>query len=310
MGNWGVFVLKPLPSPAPPALLLLLCLVATWVRPAHAVQPRETLPPAGYQTIPLRRTADNHWYLSGKLNGQRRSFLVDTGWSYTTVAHRSETNALTVREIQLGRTTFTAQPARQQRLVIGGQPAPFDVVLGLDFLRRHSAILDCGANRLYTRPAPPTAAEQAALNVALERAGYVSVDLRVREPLTLTCPATIADQSLEMLVDSGGAWSCFDWKWAESSGLKPQASTTRLSGSGKTGVRGLAVAEVKSLRLGRVEIPRGLFGLVTLADWGLGREGQPLSEVKGLIGGELLAAHRAVIDCASQRLWLKPPTKR
>ena len=85
---------------------------------------------------------------------------------------------------------------------------------------------------------------------------------------------------------------------------------TRLSGAGNTGTRGLAVAEVNSLRLGEVEIRRTHLGLVNLADWGLAEEGQSLNAVKGLLGGELLAAYAAVIDCGNLKLWLKPKPKR
>jgi len=39
-----------------------------------------------------------------------------------------------------------------EKVLFNGQRAAFDLVLGLDFLRRNFAVLDCGRHRLFTRP--------------------------------------------------------------------------------------------------------------------------------------------------------------
>jgi hypothetical protein len=144
----------------------------------------------------------------------------------------------------------------------------------------------------------------------MRRAGFQAVELRLHENLAITCPASIAGHSFELLVDSGAAWSCLDWQHAETWGLKPQPSTTRLSGAGNTGNRGLAVASLKSLHLGEMEISRQTIGLLDLADWGLAQEGKALGEVKGLLGGEIFGAYSAVIDCDGLKLWIKPQARR
>ena len=263
-----------------------------------------------FAVIPIRQTADHHWYLSGKLDGRQVSFLVDTGWSETKVNRNGEAATTNLHEFRLGRMTFARQPAEHGRVIMGGKPAPFDVVLGLDFLRRHSAVVDCAANRLYTRSSPPREVAGPALAESLRLTGRVAIDLRCREEMTLTCSGQVAGNPLELLVDTGAAWSCLDWRQAEAWGLKPRPSATRLSGAGHTGTRGLAVAEVKSLRLGSVEISKVTLGLVALGDWGLAQEGKSLSEVKGLLGGEILAAHGAIIDCGGLKLWLQPRPKK
>jgi predicted aspartyl protease len=277
---------------------------------AEGKTPTSALVHDGFEQIALRRTADNRFYLSGRLAGRRHSFLVDTGWSRTTVNRPGETASVTLGEIQLSGVTFAPQPARQERVLIGGQPAPFDVVLGLDFLRRHLAVLDCGTGRLFTRREAPQAEDAEPFAAAMKRAGFLAVELRLYENLALTCPASIEGHALELLVDSGAAWTCLDGRQAEAWGLKPQPSTTRLSGAGHTGTRSLAVAQVKSLRLGAMEIPRAMVGLVDLADWGLAQEGKTLGEVKGLLGGEILRAHSAVIDCGGLKLWLQPRARK
>lgn len=264
----------------------------------------------GFDQIPLRRTADNRLYLSGRLDGRRRSFLVDTGWSHTTVNRSGENDSTTLGEIKLSDVTFTNQEAGQERVLMGGKPAPFDVVLGLDFLRRHFAVLDCGTGRLFTRRKAPTAEDSERFAVAMRSAGFLPVELRHYENLAITCPARIDGYSFELLVDSGAAWTCLDWRRAETWGLKPQPSTTRLSGAGNTGTRGLAVTEVNSLRLGEMEIAHAMVGLVDLADWGLARKDTTLSEVKGLLGGEILTAYSVVIDCGGLKMWLKPRLRK
>jgi len=277
---------------------------------AERISLASTLAASGFEQITLRRTADNRFYRSGRLDGQRRSFLVDTGWSHTTVNRANGTEATTRAGFELGGVTFTNQILRQERMMMGGKPAPFDVVLGLNFLRRHFAVLDCGTGRLFTRREALTAGESQIIAATMKRAGYLAVELRHYENLAITCPVSMAGHAFELLVDSGAAWTCLDGGQAEAWGLKPQPSTTRLDGAGDTGNRGLAVATVKSLRLGEMEISRQTIGLLDLADWGLAQEGKALGEVKGLLGGEILGAYSAVIDCGGLKLWLKPRARR
>lgn len=268
--------------------------------------PADVLAQQGFQQIALRRTADNRFYISGRLNGRRRSFLVDSGWSHTTVNRAGEAGMVTLAEIKLGQVIYTDQPAVQERVRMGGKPAPFDVVLGLDFMRRHGAVIDCGTGRLFTRRTAAIAAEREQLAQAMQRAGFVAVELQLRENVALIVPARIENDAFELLVDSGAAWTCLDRRQAEAWGLKAQPSTTRLSGAGGTGTRGLAVAEVRSLRLGSVALAKVTVGLLDLAAWGLAEPGRSLAEVKGMLGGELLAAHQMVIDCGALQLWLRP----
>ncbi len=114
------------------------CLITLASQAGPIPKPAELLGRAGFDEIALRRTADNRLFISGKWDGHRGSFLVDSGWSYTTVNDARETGSVTLGEIKLGRMTFTDQPAKQSPVLMGGKRAAFDVALGLDFLRRHS----------------------------------------------------------------------------------------------------------------------------------------------------------------------------
>lgn len=269
-----------------------------------------TMSRLGFETVELRGTEENHLFVSGRANGRRVSCLVDTGWSFTTMQPATGAADSAVPTLQLGRVAFTNQPARVERIMFHRQPASFDVVLGLDFLRRHFAVLDCGSRRLFTRPAAMSEVAQTEFEDALRQAGYAAIPLQLKMPPALTLEARVNGQPVEMLLDSGAAWSCLDQRQCARLKLKPSASTTRITGAGTTGVRPVAVAEVKSLQLGGLELRNATLALFDLADWGFAAPEKALREVQGILGGECLAETSAVIDCHRLKLWVKPRGRR
>ena len=264
----------------------------------------------GFETIELRRTEQHHLFVSGRANGRRVSCLVDTGWSFTTVQPGKGVTAAAIAALRLGRVTFTNQPARVEAIQFNRQPASFDLVLGLDFLRQHSAVLDCGRRRLFTRPASHADEATSDLATVLGQAGFRELPMRLKAPPALTVTAVVNGERVELLVDSGAVWSCLDQRQVARLGLQPQNSTTRITGAGATGIRPVAVANVKSLQLGDVELKGTMLALLDLADWGFAAPEQTLGEVQGILGGDLLAALNAAIDCQRLKLWIKPRTRR
>lgn len=310
---------------APVLLLIVLGLQGSETR-AGIVLP--DLPGLGYERIELRRSGVDRLFLLGKLNGHRLSVLVDTGWSFTTVSVKaarklktpgqpgfkvqdplSGTNenspAILMDRLKLGRVGFTNQPAAVQNMVFNGQSAPFDLVLGCDFLVRNFAVFDCCNRRLYVRRAAPTAEEQRSLEDSLRRRGFHQVQLELKRPLAITCRARVQGEPVEMLVDTGAAWSCLDFRQRERLGLKVTPSAARITGVGATGTRAIAVTGVKSFQLGDVETKNATLAMLDLADWGLAARDRTLSEVQGILGGEILLAMGAVIDCHGLKLWVK-----
>jgi hypothetical protein len=88
--------------------------------------------------------------------------------------------------------------------------------------------------------------------------------------------------------------------------LKPLPSAAQITGAGATGRRSVAVAEVKLLQLGDVKFRAKTVALFDLGDWGVAAPERALSDVQGILGGELLSATQAVIDCHALKLWLLP----
>jgi predicted aspartyl protease len=294
---------------------------------------RDELRRLGYQQIELRRSGENRLFLFGKLDGRKHSVLVDTGWSFTTVStnaaerlkpqHELElqagssfpgTNmhsaAVLLNSLRLGRVAFTNQPALVQDMVFNGRRAPFDVVLGCDFLIRNFAVIDCLNRRLYARRQGPSKEQQTEFENDLRQSGLLPVELRRTVPLALACPARLNGEPVELLVDTGAVWSCLDVDLAKSLGLKLLPTPRQISGTGATGRRGFAVAKVHSIELGGAAMRSLNFAVLELGDWGLAAPGAPLAGVRGIIGGTELAAYHAIIDCHGLRLWLKPPPVR
>jgi len=277
---------------------------------AERVNPAAVLPQLGYEIVELRRTGENHLFLFGRVNGRRRSCLVDTGWSLATVSTntaRQLNPSGHIESLQLGRTVLTNETVVIQDLRINGLPAPYDVVLGCDFLIRHNAVLDCANRRLYLRCAAPSSAQMEEFELRLQSGGYVSTNLKPRAAQVLTCATRIDGHEVELLVDSGAMWSCLDTRTAQAMRLRSVRSPNRIMGAGAPGQRSLAVADLNVLEVGGCELRHVSVAVFSLTDWGLGSEGKALKSVGGILGGSELAIAGAVIDFSRLRLWLRSP---
>jgi len=268
-----------------------------------------TLQQLGYEAIELRRTGDNHLFLFGKVDGRRRSCLVDTGWSFTAISTNTagrlrDTNR--IGQLTLGRVVLTNEAVRVQDLRVNGQPTAYDMVLGCDFLLRHHAVIDVAGRRLYLRRTELTTAERAHWEQSLRGAGLERIEMNRREPLALTCRARVNGQPVELLVDSGAAWSCLDTRVAQSLNLRAAPSLNRMMGPGATGARNFAVADLRAWQLGEVPMRHTSVAVFSLAEWGLGPDGKLFSDVGGILGGSELVATRMVIDCGGMNLWSRP----
>jgi hypothetical protein len=207
--------------------------------------------------------------------------------------------------LKLGSVEFLSQPAQVQNMVVNGRRAPFDIVLGCDFLMRNYAVIDCLNRRLYVRHMTPSEQQQKEFADVLRRGGFVAVQLQRKEPLALTCPALLNGEKLEMLVDSAAPWSCVDVRQRERLKLRTTASPARITGVGRTGTRGVGVATVKSFQLADVHVKITNLAVFDLTDWGFAASDAALSEVQGILGGDALNAAGAVIDCHGLKLWVK-----
>lgn len=276
----------------------------------------------GYRCAPLQRSADGHLHLRARLNGHRSVTLVDTGWSFSTLAASKAkrlfklsatappTGSALIQRVELGKLAFRDQPVRIEPLLFHGQPASFECVLGLDFLRRHFALLDCGRGRLYLRHAAPSAAEVERLESLLRQSGYSAVTLRLNEPPALTCLSRVNGQDLELLVDSAAVWSVLDAHHLERLKLRAEPTLARLTGAGNTGTRPVLLAEPRTFELEHIALHAPRFAVMNLADWDMAAPDTPLPKVGGILGAPELRALEAWLDCHGLKLWVRAPRSR
>lgn len=261
-----------------------------------------------YEQVALRRTPANHWYVVGQLEERRRSCLVDTGWSFTTVTTNTAgllTDTNRIARLRLGAVLLTNTPVRVANLQVNDRPTAYDVVLGADFLLRHHAVLDCGASRLYLRRNPLTQSEREQLERDLMARGWVSVALQRRTPPTWSVVTQINEQPMTLLLDNGATWSCLDLDAARRANLRPQPSLHQIAGPAATGSRNFSVAPVRNWRWGEHAVSPRSVAVLPLQEWGLGPQGKLFPDVGGILGGAELLAARTVIDCDGNKLWIR-----
>lgn len=291
-----------------PALLAGLLLASTLAATkAGAASLATDLKRLGYQEIELRRTGENHLFLFARVNGRRRSCLVDTGWSLTTLRTNTaqrRTTPESLHELKLGAVTFTNEPTVVRDLRINGQPTAFDLVLGCDFLLRHHAVIDCAGRRLYLRREAVADESKNDLAASLRGRGCVALDLKQHDPLALSCPAQLNGRDVALLVDTGAMWSCLDTETARALELRVAPSANQITGA-VAGKRGFGVTRVARFEIGGWQRADVNLAVLALADWGLGPSGQRLKGVGGILGGDQLLANAAVIDCGQLKLWLR-----
>ncbi len=213
---------------------------------------------------------------------------------------------MNIAQLKLGAFTLTNVPVVTQDVRFNGQPASFDLVLGVDFLREHRAVIDCAKRKLYLRGNTEEAGTKMPSASALQKSGFIPVPLSLKNPPALTCSALVNGQPVELLVDTAAAWSCLDERQITRIELKPHPTLRKLTGAGKTGERFVAASETRSFAIGSAVLKNVNCAVLDLKDWGLAAPGERLAEVQGILGGGELARLNAIIDCGSLTLWLKP----
>lgn len=262
----------------------------------------------GYEQIELRRTDENRLFLFACVNGRKRSCLVDSGWSFTTISTNTAarfTNSNILDRLELGGVTFTNQSVVTQDIRINGQPASFDVVLGCDFLLTHHAILDCANRRLYVRRNAPTLDETTAREKAFADSIRVSAQMKQRTPPAVTVVAQLNGHDAELLVDSGAVLSCLDAKIAHEFNLRLSPSPNQISGAVTADKKSFLVATVRELTVAERKIKDVNLAVLSLEVWGFGTDGKLFNDVSGIFGGAELIANGAVLDFSSKKLWLR-----
>jgi len=287
------------------AALIFLCAVTTEARGSTI---SKTLIALGYEEIALRRTDENRLFIFARVNGRKRSCLIDSGWSFTSISTNTAgklTVSNVLERLELGRVTITNLAARVQDIRVNGQPASFDIVLGCDFLLANNAVLDIAGNRLFLRRDQPAETDRARIGERLAATKRAAFALNIRQPPAPTIVARVNGRDMELLVDSGATWSCLDADVAQRAGLRSSPSARQMSGVVGTEKRPFNVAVIDDVRISDARLAGANFAVLSLTDWGFGPAGGLFPDVSGIFGGAELLANQAVMDFGGRQLWLR-----
>jgi len=184
----------------------------------------------GYTPLTLKR-AGNEFYVSCKLNGRSASLIVDTGAGQTVIASaflrslglpltKGEENvygmmgwagknikAGEIKDFQVGPYQAGAHPVSAWDFSYFGSAvrgSSMDGLLGIDFLHRHQAVIDCFRMHLFLKP-PSAPSTSATLSVGLRAGGCTEIPMKPLSHRGLSVPARINGRSGYFVVDTGAA---------------------------------------------------------------------------------------------------------
>src|SRR4029450_1472793 len=183
----------------------------------------------GYTPLTLKR-AGNHFYVSCKLNGRPASLIVDTGADRTVIASgtlrsigvpltKGEENVYgfmglagkskggEIKDFQVGPYQAGAHPMWAWDFSYWGRGTggpSMDGLLGIDFLHRHQAVIDCFRMHLFLKP-PSAPSTSATLSAGLRAGGCTEIPMSPISHRGLTVPARINGRSGYFVVDTGAA---------------------------------------------------------------------------------------------------------
>jgi predicted aspartyl protease len=288
---------------------------------------------AAREGVQLQRGAQNHLLVTAQVNGRTATFLVDTGaqGSFFRADRAAEFGIQPVgRQTRLAGRTFSVGAVNDLRVgnhslgnmevalysaaQIGGHlpgrgGKVADGAIGLDVLRRHRAVIDCRAGRMWFN----TAGRPVAVS-----AGATRIGISDSRRSYLTVPVTIRGRRGRLALDTGAFVTTLDRGHARALGLETQtsrATARRFDGR----VRQVELTRVDDLRIGTFRVPPQQFAVIHLFDRravratdGFGRiqhtfrpDTPRVGPIFGLLGSELLYQHHGVIDLGAMALHLR-----
>jgi Aspartyl protease len=210
------------------------------------------------------------------------------------------TNFVLIKQLVLGQIELLNQPFILENANNDRWPLKADIILGIDLLRRYNAIIDLLGGSLFLRIHPPDVRTSLAVDEVLRRSGWSVISLAAGNSLCLFTEAKVAGEQFRLLVDSGAAFSELDLPLANRLGLKLHRLLMPITGVGGRAAEQYS-SQVPVLELGELSLTNAPVGVANLKLW-QAKDGQRFD---GLIGADWLGLGQGVLDCHSQRLYLK-----
>lgn len=295
-----------------------------------------TLIEYGFTPVGLKR-AQNHVYARCKLNGRDVSLIVDTG-AQSTLVSALKLASLTgpVKKVEghaygmLGQMSSSVRAGEISDFQVGAYKAgvhpvglwdfsrhtpaevgmSVDGLLGIDFLRRHQAVIDCFQMNLFLK-APSAPSSSAALSAGLRAGGCTEIPIHLA-PDGLAVSTRINGTAGYLVVDTGSPWTILrehaiaDLKLRRAStGIAFRAGNIVRQGIGDVSGRGgtaLQMVYFTTMEIGGFNVPTQGVGVADLPTL---KGGGPGGVFFGYLGQDLLAYYVGVIDCHALKLFLR-----
>lgn len=318
----------------------LFLLLAVFFAVASPAAQRKRLAAVDYGVAQMSRGPTNYLILHAEVNGKASAFLIDTGSDLSFLrADRASLLGLraldktvrtagrafpagTVANLQIGQRhfqniEFAVLPASEVGQVRRNTtPAEADGILGLDFLRRYVAVINCHTLQIFFKT---DATPHLNLTRTTKAMGFTRVPIIPYQRDFLTVPSHLNGRLGRMILDTAAFVTVLSDGVVREFRITEEPS--RLTSRGLDGrVREIELAEVKDLRIGNVAIAPQRFAVIDLFDSrkparthatlsGLQLDperrldsGEPIF---GLLGDELLDQRQGIIDLESMSLFLK-----
>ena len=295
---------------------------------------------------PIAFTYDqNHPIVEGRLGDRKCSFMLDTGWTMTsldvaaaagfkTLAELGmasddpfarqfpDDSIVVIEKLKLGRAEFMNQPAERRKLEADLTiRTHYRGILGFDFLMRNFCLIDCLRYRLYVRGEKPSDEVSKALANSLQSSGYIGVPLKGNGYFTVE--ALVNGKSADLVVDTGSFSSMLDQSEQKRLSLRlanesvtgtliPQdvgkQDNAMVRGEGKIGSHRMRVVKLERLEIGGVDWRNLTCAMVDLKAWGL-MDSKGNKRFSGTLGPDTMAPQGGLIDFSSRMLWFRPGTR-
>lgn len=280
---------------------------------------------ARFEALPLVRSKQNHLLVRAYINGKPAWLCVDSGAPISAIAkNRSKhfrLNRIAGESVRINGAFDGIAIARSLRLGalnlvdeavvlvdLGGssraaslvnEPA-IDGILGADVLLPTQAVLDCQRETLTLKLDP----ELPGRAPGVDFQGLRSVPMHLSENWNLYVDTTINGTAARLMVDTGAFTTLLHRSFVREMQI-PTRETRFRSLAVNLKQRGVQVAKIRRLSLGKVNIVGKDFGVIDLE--GLVHNGllEATPPVAGLLGAEILRQHHGIIDFGTRTLYLK-----
>jgi hypothetical protein len=286
----------------------------------------------GYTPITLKRSG-NHFYVSCKLNGHSARLILDTGAGRTVIASetlRSLGVPLSERQGNvygfLGLASGNMKVGEIKDFQIGPYQAgmhpvdawdfshfrstprasSMDGLLGIDFLHRHQAVIDCFQMHLFLK-SPSAPSSSGTLGAGLRAGGCTEIPIQYVAYRGLTVSARINGRSGSFVIDTGMTHTVLNQQAIAGLNM-PLASAARLERGGWAmqdvgrHVRNAQITHFTTMDIGNFSVPSQW---VLVGDLPSSKEGGTGNVFFGYLGQDLLACYVGIIDCAALKLFLR-----